>query len=141
MYEPVGTVDHFISCETCKTQNTPNRIYEWSNYRFVSGWINSVKQNADDQVLDPFEVQDGWFEVILPSLQLRLVEANIPADKLGRARETIRRLHLEHDVRVKRQRESWYGQYQIGELTLDGLRRRAPLIARAVEKEQAQGVP
>lgn len=137
MYEPVGTVDHFISCRTCQARGTPNEIYEWSNYRFASAWMNSAKQNADDQVLDPFEVQDGWFEIMLPSLQLRLVEENIPADKLDLARSTIRRLHLEHDERVIRQRRSWYEQYQLGELTLEGLRRRAPLIARAIESAQA----
>ncbi len=139
MYEPVGTVDHFISCRTCKARGTLELIYEWDNYRFASAWMNSAKQNADDQVFDPFEVQDGWFEVILPSLQLRLVEADIPADKLDLAKRTIERLHLEHDERVIRQRTSWYEQYQIGELTLDGLRRRAPLIARAVEKAQSRG--
>jgi len=29
MYEPVGTVDHYLSCE-----NHQNLAYEWSNYRF-----------------------------------------------------------------------------------------------------------
>ncbi|MDM3857675.1 MAG: hypothetical protein PT120_23000 [Aphanizomenon gracile PMC649.10] len=32
MYEPVGTVDHFLSCE-----NHRHLAYEWTNYRFASG--------------------------------------------------------------------------------------------------------
>ena len=31
MYEPVGTVDHFISCERDRTL-----AYEWSNFRYAS---------------------------------------------------------------------------------------------------------
>jgi hypothetical protein len=38
MYEPVGTVDHFVSWNEDKT-----RVYDWSNYRFAAAWINSSK--------------------------------------------------------------------------------------------------
>jgi hypothetical protein len=48
-----GTVDHYYSCE-----NYPCFAYEWSNYRYVMGWINSSKGSLDDEVLDPFDVQD-----------------------------------------------------------------------------------
>ena len=48
MFEPVGTVDHFLSCK-----NHPERSYEWSNYRFAQGWINSSKRKIDDAILDP----------------------------------------------------------------------------------------
>ena len=36
--------------------------------------------------------------------------------------------------RVMRQRREWYRMYQCGELTLGGLRKKAPLIAAAVER-------
>lgn len=39
-----------------------------------------------------------------------------------------------NDQRVIRQRSRWYQQYNVGKLTLDGLRDNAPLIAAAVEK-------
>jgi hypothetical protein len=133
MYEPVGSVDHFLSC-----RNHLSRAYEWSNYRFASAWINSSKQNADDQVLDPLEVEDGWFEILLPSLQLVLTDA-IPAERRAQAEYTLHRLHLRDDERVLRQRRAWYEQYLEGELTLEGLYRRAPLLARAIEKAQATG--
>lgn len=128
MYEPAGTVDHFISCDTDATQ-----AYEWSNYRFCSQWINSSKQKADGDVLDPCLVQAGWFKVILPSLQL-VVSDTIPASRRALAEATLKRLHLDHDERIVRQRRVWYELYQSGRLSLAGLRQMAPLIARAVEE-------
>ncbi len=65
MYEPVGTVDHFLSRE-----NYRNLAYEWSNLRFASAWINSTKGTLDDQVLDPFDLAEDWFEILLPSQKI-----------------------------------------------------------------------
>ena len=64
MYIPCegATIDHFISQSTDRFQ-----AYEWSNHRYAAFRINSSK-NASNQFLDPFKIQDGWFEVILPSL-------------------------------------------------------------------------
>jgi len=133
VYEPVGTVDHYLSCK-----ETRERAYDWSNYRFASQWVNSSKQTADDEVLDPFEVADGWFEILLPSLQLVLTD-RIPPEVRGRAAHTLKRLHLRDDERVIRPRREWYRMYMAGELTLEGLREKAPLIARAVEKASFTG--
>ncbi len=128
MFEPVGTVDHYLSI-----QNHRELAYEWHNYRFAAGWINSSKQNADQDIFDPFEVEDGWFEIILPSLQLTLSDM-IPDTCRAKAAYTLERLHLRDDERVIRQRREWYRMYENGELTLEGLRKKAPLIARAVER-------
>ncbi len=128
LYEPVGTVDHYLSC-----QEHRDRAYEWSNYRFASQWINSSKQAADREILDPFEVGDDWFEILLPSLQLVLTES-VPWEDRARAEHTLRRLHLQDDERVIRQRAEWYRMYREGEISLEGLRRKAPLLARAVER-------
>lgn len=132
MFEPVGTVDHYLSIKNHRTQ-----AYEWGNYRFSSGWINSSKQNADQTVLDPFEVEDGWFEILLPSLQLKLSDT-IPEAHRAKAEYTLHRLHLRDDERVIRQRREWYRMYQDGELNIEGLRKKAPLIARAIERKQAE---
>ena len=127
IYEPIGTVDHYISC---KADNT--KAYEWDNYRYAAQWMNSSKQNADDTVFDPFEVEDGGFEIILPSCQLK-VSDTIPQQHRAKAEHTLKRLHLAHDERVIRTRTEWYQMYVRGELNLEGLRKKAPLIARAVE--------
>jgi len=131
MYEPVGTVDHFVSCGEDRS-----RAYDWSNYRFSSGWINASKQDlVSSALLDPFEVEDGWFEILLPSLQLVTTD-RVPEELRARAEFVLQRLHLRDDERVLRQRLEWYRMYRSGELTLAGLERKAPLIARAVRKVQ-----
>ncbi|WP_420239454.1 hypothetical protein ACOBR2_07770 [Telmatobacter bradus] len=124
-----GTVDHYLSCNTHR-----DLVYVWDNYRFASGEMNSCKQNADDSILDPYEVEQGWFEILLPSLQMRVTEA-VPEDFRKRAKYTLKRLKLENGAQVIRWRRSWYAMYESGELTLQGLQRVAPLIAEAVKKE------
>jgi hypothetical protein len=133
MYEPVGTVDHFVSCDEDRA-----RAYDWMNYRYAAGWINASKQALrSHEVVDPFVVEHGWFELILPSLQLVITE-HVPVEWRARAEHVLERLHLGHDERVVRQRREWYRMYQAGELTLDGLSKKAPLIAAAIRKQQAK---
>ena len=135
MHDPTGgTVDHFSSFK-----RHHQLAYEWNNYRFASGPLNASKRDADDAVLDPFEVGAGWFEIILPSLQLRVTEA-VPAANRAKAEFTLKRLNLRDGERVIRWRRSWYRMYTRGQLTLDGLRTVSPLLAAAVEA-QAQAVP
>ncbi|MGK9045883.1 hypothetical protein KXR63_00790 [Stutzerimonas chloritidismutans] len=135
MYEPVGTVDHFLPVDVDESL-----AYEWSNYRFASAWINSSKNKALI-ILDPFDVRSDWFEVLLPSLQLVVVPENIPEPLRELAAKTLERLHLRDDERVLRQRRAWYRKYQEGKLTLQGLREVAPLIAGAVERQLAAELP
>ncbi len=130
MYEPVGTVDHFIPVDADESL-----AYDWDNYRFASGWINSGKKNREG-FLDPLRVQDGWFEVLLPSLQL-IPTDRIPVDLRPLAEATITRLHLRDDERVLRQRRRWYRLFQEGKLDLAGLRENAPLIAAAIDKQNS----
>lgn len=133
MYEPVGTVDHFVSCDEDRS-----KAYEWSNYRFASGWINSSKQNLrSEDVVDPFEVSDEWFELLLPSLQL-VATNQVPAEWKERVTTMLTRLHLRDDERVIRQRRAWYRLYEAGELSLEGLEKLAPLIATAVRKRSSE---
>lgn len=127
MYEPVGTVDHFYPVDTHR-----HLTYEWSNYRFASGWINSSKSTK--VVLDPFNVEDGWFEILLPSMQLVLSET-IPHESRSLAEYTLTELHLRDDERVIRQREMWYSMYRDDRLSIEGLDQMAPLIARAIRKQ------
>lgn len=124
-----GTVDHYLSFKHHR-----DLAYAWSNYRFASGPLNSSKRDADDAVLDPFEVGAGWFEIILPSLQMRVTNA-VPTAYREKAEFTLKRLKLRDGERVIRWRRSWYRMYTRGQLTLDGLRTVAPLLAAAVEAQ------
>lgn len=130
MYEPVGTVEHFLSCE-----NHRHLAYEWSNYRFASGWINSSKGTLDNKIFDPFEVEDDWFEILLPSLQLVITD-KVPPDKLEKAEFTLKRLRLQNGSQVMRQRQVWYNLYCDGSIDLEGLEKMAPLIARALKNNK-----
>jgi hypothetical protein len=129
IHEPVGTVDHYLSCTRHRDQS-----YEWRNYRFACHKVNAKKGDLDVELLDPFEVQDGWFEIQLPSLQLVLTAA-VPARRRARAEFTLRRLGLRDEEWAIRQRRAWYALYQSGHLSLDGLEHHAPLIARAVRRQ------
>ena len=128
MCEPVGTVDHFISCDEDRS-----KAYEWENYRYCAAWINSSKGNLPaTELLDPFDVENGWFELHLPSLQLRISDS-VPERFRERAENVLTRLHLRDDERIVRQRREWYRMYQAGELSRDGLAGKAPLIAAAID--------
>lgn len=128
MFEPNGTVDHFKPVDADESL-----AYEWSNYRYVTGWINSSK-NKRTRVLDAFQVKAGWFEVLLPSMQLVAVKTHIPQRFHALVHQTLTDLHLCDDERIVRQRRKWLQMYEEGKITLDGLRDMAPLIAAAVEK-------
>lgn len=128
MFEPNGTVDHFMPVDADESL-----AYEWSNYRYVTGWINSSKSKRA-KVLDAFEVKSGWFEVLLPSMQLVAVKANIPKRYHALVEQTLTDLHLCDDERIVRQRRMWLRMYEERKITLGGLRDMAPLIAAALEK-------
>jgi hypothetical protein len=131
MLDPTGgTVDHYLSWK-----NRPDLAYEWTNYRFVSGLLNSSKRDADDSLLDPYLVEQGWFEILLPSLQMQLT-SKVPASQRARAAKTLAKLKLDNGEKIVRWRQRYYEQYQKGRLDLEGLRVFAPLIADAVEREQ-----
>jgi hypothetical protein len=133
MLDPTGgTVDHFLSWS-----NHPEVAYEWSNYRFASGTLKGAKRALDDAVLDPYEVKPGWFEILLPSLQLVATD-KIPPAYRKKAELTIDRLGLRDGERVIEWRRSFLEQYDGGHLDIDVLRSWAPLLAAAVEKRDGK---
>ncbi len=134
MYEPRGTVDHFVSIER------GGDPYDWANFRFAQQWLNSTKQDKDlDACLDPFEVEDNWFEVILPSFQLVLTDA-VPTGLAMLAMSTLEQLNLIDGEAILRQREHWFIEYSENRQSFEGLRAHAPLIARAIEKRAKEYV-
>jgi len=132
MWIAEGEVEHFLS-----KRNRPDLAYEWNNYRFIAGSVNGSKANHDDKVLDPFEVQDGWFEVILPSMQL-IVSSSLPPELEEKARFTLKQLRLRDGTKVVRCRQRWYGSFKKG-MPMSELEKFAPLLANAVKKLQDSG--
>lgn len=123
-----GTVDHFLSWK-----NRPELTYEWSNYRYADHRLNAKKQNIDDAIVDPYEVGDDWFEILLPSLQMRVTD-RVPSRMRKRAELTLRRLGLDHDERIVAYRAEWWRLFHCG-LPLENMREAAPLLARAIERD------
>ncbi|MEO8616633.1 MAG: hypothetical protein ABI600_15930 [Luteolibacter sp.] len=130
-----GQVDHYLS-----KKHHSDQTYTWSNYRYIAGSLNGSKGTHDAAILDPFDVQPGWFEVILPSCQLKLTSA-IPAAFLTRAEFTLKQLKLVRGQKVRKLRKRYYDEYKSGMLTKIGLREYAPLIADAVDQWEASGCP
>lgn len=134
---PRGTVDHWISIKSDRAL-----AYEWTNYRFVDGAVNSAKKPAwEGKLIDPFEVEHDWFEILLPSLQLVVASASLDPTALARANFTLDKLGLDDGEDVIRLRSEWLALYDSGDLTLAGLLEVAPLLARAVAKRDGLGLP
>ena len=127
-----GTVDHFLGKNKAANRHL---VYEWSNYRHAAPTLNNSKQELADQVLDPFEVQPGWFEVLLPSMQLART-ATVPPHLQAKADFTIKRLKLIDGPKVRRNRQRWYEDHKLRGLHIILLQDYAPLVAAAVEKWQ-----
>jgi hypothetical protein len=129
-----GTVDHFISIDEDRS-----KAYEWDNFRYCDGRFNSRKRcTPSHEMLDPLLVEDGWFELSLPDLQLRITDL-CPEHLRGRAEFMLEKLGLRNSEPVIRSRESYWSIYQEhGEAALPIIERQAPLVARAIRKDLAQ---
>jgi len=132
MLDMNGTVDHFLSTSAPASRHL---AYEWSNYRYATGWLNSSKQALDMECLDPFEVREEWFEVDLASLHLRTTPV-VPRRISSRVSAMIRRLGLDYGRRTLKTRDFYYQNFLTGEFTLSNLEQFAPLIATAVRRER-----
>jgi len=133
MYTPGGQVDHY-RCQ----RDYRALIYEWTNYRYVSGTINSRKKALD--VLDPYEVDPSWFEILHPSLQLVLTSA-VPDEERARAERTIIKLGLRDGEFVLKMRRQWLQMYLESKVNLAGLRDLAPLLADMIERHEVSPDP
>ena len=128
MWISSGTIDHHVSFH-----ENPALAYEWSNFRYVEGWINSSKsRKTAANFLDPFEVESGWFEIELPSLQLMLTD-RVPEDLRTKAEYTLAKLPIQHDERIIRARRAWLEMYEQG-TPIDVIEEKAPLIAKAIKR-------
>lgn len=127
-----GEVEHYLSKKL-----HPDKIFDWSNFRYVSGWVNQQKRTKDEKILDPYQVGDGWFEIQLPSLELVLTD-RIPMAERNRAAFTIRSLKLDYGARILRERRHHFRAFLSGAMSLDLVRERMPLLADAIQKAGMQ---
>ena len=134
-YDSDGCVDHFHCVERYR-----NEAYDWSNFRYASTWFNSSKGTLD--LLDPHDVKEGWFKILLPSYELVLVADKVPPEFREIAAMTVKKLNLASDGRLLRIRATDHRRYlrhceEKGEAAaMHILRQLSPLLADAVEREK-----
>lgn len=112
-------------------------VYEWHNYRLACSLMNSRKNNYRN-VLDPFEVEDGWFRIELVGYQV-IPAPQLPANIEAQVQATIDRLQL-NDYECRKLREDYVNYFNQGDISLNHLRQRAPFLAREIERSTAREV-
>lgn len=122
-----ASVDHLIPKST-----RWDHVYEWSNYRLACALMNSRKNEAMD-VIDPFEVRDGWFALELDECQV-ICGPGLDVATAARVDATITRLKLNDEDCLKARRE-YARSYADGEIELVYLERRSPFIARELRRQ------
>jgi uncharacterized protein (TIGR02646 family) len=108
--------------------------YEWSNYRLVCSIMNSRKRDFED-VLDPFEVLDGWFHLQLTSMKI-FPNPNMAPDVKAQVEATITQLKLNNADCIQA-RSSYFDEYiaSTDPLPFRLLRKWSPFVAMEVERQ------
>lgn len=106
--------------------------YEWSNYRLASSLLNARKNRFDD-VLDPFEVEDGWFVLELVGFQVKPAPGLSP-ERQKQVEDTIDRLSLNDDVFCTR-RQTDATNYEEKKINFAHLMEESPFVAREIERQ------
>ncbi len=126
----VKTVDHF------KSKNAhPEKAYEWDNFRLASSDMNRNKGTCPD-ILDPFEIQEGWFTLDFPSLLVKPGK-NLPVSLVKAIQTTINRLQLNKEDNLMH-RQDWLENYLQGAYGLEYLREKAPFIHLELKRQEVE---
>lgn len=119
------SVDHFAA-----KSRTWGKVYEWDNYRLVCSRLNSRKNDFGD-VLDPFKVSDGWFQLELTGFQV-IPNPMLKAPARDRIQKTIDRLRLNDFCRQRAEDEF---RYRNGEVSLRVLTEESPFVAKELRRQ------
>ncbi|MDE0281920.1 MAG: hypothetical protein OXN16_12720 [Gammaproteobacteria bacterium] len=123
-----GTVDHFKP-----KSKYPLLAYEWDNYRLARQQINQRKGNSED-VADPFQIDDGWFILDLPSCLIKPGN-NLSADARKIVKATINTLQLNHDERLVEERRNLLVYLADDMITLKFLDKHYPFLSAEVKRQ------
>lgn len=124
----ISTVDHYVP----KSENSA-LAYEWGNFRLASLRMNSRKGTNRD-VLDPFEIDDGWFILDVPSMMIR-PGPGLSAQVRRQVEDTIVRLKLNRDEDTVTARLQWVKDYCSECFSFEYLRSKAPFIAQELQRQ------
>lgn len=118
-----SSVDHFRP-----KSKYPHLAYEWTNYRLARARLNNNKGIHED-VLDPFQLPNGWFTLDFLSFLIRPSDA-LPRRDKTLVQSTIDRLRLNDDNDYVDERIAVIRAYCRGEASVDELIKRWPFVAR-----------
>jgi hypothetical protein len=121
-----ASVDHMVA-----KSKAWNCVYEWDNYRLACSRLNARKSDFPD-VLDPFEVEDGWFELELVGFQVLPGKDLTDTSIRDQVQATIDRLCL-NDFRKDRETDA--NAYWDGHISLVWLTRESPFVARELRRQ------
>lgn len=119
------SVDHMVA-----KSRSWDRVYEWTNYRLACSRLNSRKNDLQE-VLDPFEIHDGWFQLELVGFQVKPA-SGLTEEIRTPVQATISRLGL-NDFRRDRERDA--ENYWAGRVCLDILEEESPFVARELRRQ------
>ena len=119
------SADHFAA----KSRDW-RRVYEWTNYRLCCSRMNARK-NDFEGVLDPFEVQEGWFTLELLGFQV-LPAFSLPDPLRAAVQATIDVLGL-NDFRRDREKDA--ERYWSRGYSLQILKEESPFVARELYRQ------
>ena len=110
-----------------------DHVYEWRNYRLACALMNSRK-GVIASVLDPFEIQDGWFALELVEFQV-VPSSGIPPDIAAEVEGTIESLRLNGSECCEARRE-FAEDYWKRDISLDYLTRHSPFVERELRRQE-----
>lgn len=123
------SVDHVVPQSRAWDQ-----VYEWSNYRLAAATVNTKKSNREG-LLDPFEIEEGWFALELVTYQV-VPGPNATGALVQRVQDTIDDLGLSSEACCKA-REAYVKNYLVDAepIPLAYVERRAPFIAQELRRQ------
>ena len=121
-------VDHFVA----KHDGGARLAYEWSNYRLACGYANTCK-NKNPNVLDPANIQDGWFHLDVLTLDVR-ADPNLPEEDRRAVEATIVRLKL-REGRALEIRKRAMDHFRSGRVQMEFLAMEHPFVARELARQ------
>ena len=116
------TIDHFKP-----KSKYPNLAYEWNNLRLCRGWVN-VSKGDNEHVLDPFEVENTWFKLELPSCLIKAAPGLSHEIKV-KVNNTVNTLRLNSDDSLVQERCNILIAYARNQISQAFLAERYPFLA------------
>ena len=121
-----ASVDHMVA----KSMRW-DQVYEWRNYRLACSAMNARK-GAVANVLDPFEVQNGWFALELVAFQV-VPGDGLPDEVEASVKDTISQLRLNEPICCDARAE-YAERYWDRQIRLDYLTSHAPFVERELRR-------